>query len=486
MRARILWTVLLVALLSVAVASSAAATNRVVASSPAASDVVRGPLPTIWLQFDERPPTGASTFELTHLERGDVDLTVSVVDTVATLRFDTPLGPGRFRLEWAVADNGTIRRGVLPFEVVVDGAPDAAPTATASDPTGEVAFGEQARSGRESPLAALTGRLEGVVTWERLREFGIGVRDLALLAAIGGLVFLGLALRGSAVEIVQATRWIRAGAWTAVAGQLATTVGVAASLAVDAREMASMAIWFEVLFTTTGAQLLSTLTGAGLLSTMNHRAGLYPVVDIATLSMRDITPVSTAKAATAAVLTSAERGTTTDEWAFDLSTAPAAQMGAGIMLLAPVMSSMSAHGGSLAVAALAFVHVLAAAVWCGAGTMALLLMGRRFVLRQPIDAPRVVAAAGTLAVAAAALALASGAATWAVTSSGEPQSNTAAQLATAIAAASAATLAVLNRKILAPRLMHSTSRLTMTTRGLLSLEAGLLAVAVAATAFRVV
>ena len=110
-----------VVVLSATIVGTAAPTGAatVLDSSPRPGDVIAGPVPTIWLRFDESIRVTPDTFEVVDHNGIDACFTTQVNSTVVTLTFDEPLPAGRYRLVWAVGQSDSVRRGVLPFEVIV-------------------------------------------------------------------------------------------------------------------------------------------------------------------------------------------------------------------------------------------------------------------------------------------------------------------------------------------------------------------------------
>lgn len=490
------WT--LAVLLLIVAAIPASAETQLLESSPGAGEVLGGPLAQLWMRFDAPVPATSDTFAVRHQSGEPAAFSAAVIDTVVTLTFDPPLPSGRYRLEWGLDRDGRLRRGVLPFEVIVEGVsglPAAdAPTAsgsplpellvTAPPPeTSDALETAASDEGAANPLLAVDGFLDGIITWERLSELGRIIGDASVLLVVGALAFLGFVLQGRADEVSRTTRWVRHAAVGAALGLLLQVVASASGPGfAEPGSWRSLTAWSRSIDEVLAFRFALTLIGAVLVATINQRVGLYPVLDLRTSPGASTAPGTGTGQPSMPSLQVVERQRS-DEWAFDLRSAPLPLAGAGLLLLAVALDAGVRHDQPDLLTVISLLHLAAAGIWFGVGMTALLVMGRRFLMRQHLDAPRLVGAASTTMVVAVAMTLLSGAGasllTGGIGGDGPDSWSMAVKIGAGIAAGG---LAVLNRKLLVPRLEHSTTQPSTTARALLTVEACFLATALITTA----
>jgi len=482
--------VLMGVLVTVIVGSAAPAqAATLVDSSPRTGDLLAGPVPMIWLQFDERIHTTRDTFEVVDHNGFEARFTTTTTATVVTLTFDEPLPGGRYRLEWAVGQGDTTRRGVLPFEVMVDGVSDGPGlTGRQSAPPlidGPIAVGSLGDASSETPLGEFRTRVGDIVTWERAAETVRTTRDVAALLLVGSLLFLGWLHTGPADEIRWLVRWTRSAAIVAaVAGTAIAAIAVARTGSSPVGSVLTPTSWVDALTTSAWFELGAVLVAAGGAATLSGRRGLTPKVASVASTVEQPLLVEAGSSAPRGVAPCAPIGDPHPamSWRYDLTTAPAAIGSGALAVLALAVSDTLARGEGLFLFPFALLHTAAAAIWLGTAGAAIAVLSRRFAARQPLDAPAMVVSAGRLVMVAAAVLGVSGLAGAVV--AGRPSGEVLAGPKVALLTGALA-LVVVNRVLLAPRLRRGT-RWGGLTRGLLTLEALLLGGAVLASSAAVV
>ena len=470
-----------VVVLFAAIVGTAAPTGAasVLDSSPRPGDVLAGPVPTIWLRFEEPIRVTPDTFEVVDHNGIDAGFTTQVNSAVVTLTFDEPLPAGRYRLVWAVGQSDSVRRGVLPFEVIVDGAADSPGLSGQREAQplvdGPLTATTLNEGPGETPLGEFRTRVGEIVTWERAGEISQTVRDVAALVMVGSLLFIGRVHTGAADEIRWLVRWTRsAGVVAAVAAiaMAATTVAQAGSSPIGS--ILTPSTWTEALTTTAWFELGAVVAAAIGSSTLSGRRGVTPVVGAATFADQQVIVGAGAPAQPPATQSGGQPHGMS--WRFDVVTAPGAIAGTAVAVFALGLSATIARDGGLLLFPLALLHTAAAAAWLGTTAASLAVLSRRFASRHPLDAPIVVAAAGRVVVVAAAALGITGLTGALVT--GRSLGELFAGPKVTLLAAALATV-VVNRVLLARRPARA-SRLGGMTRGLLTVEALLLCGAVLA------
>ncbi|MDG2113780.1 MAG: hypothetical protein P8N02_14335, partial [Actinomycetota bacterium] len=400
-----------------------------------------------------------------------------------------------------------LRRGVLPFEVVgrqptglAATAPDIELVGAASfvDETGDLDMGQVMESDAAAdtisaatapnPLVAVAGYLSDVISWERLSEFGQVVGGASTLTVIGALVSLGYVLQGRAEEVSRTVRWIQLAAVGVVLGLMIQGVADAAGPAIaHPGPWHDLTAWSSSVDGFLAFRVIVAMVGALLVVSMDQRAGLHPIVDLRTSAQPSVDVGSGATSGGQALVTMQKaESLKANQWAFDLRATPLPLVGAGLLALAMALDAGARHGQPTATIPLSLLHIAAAGIWFGTGTFTLAVLSRRATLRQRLDAPGLIAAAGTAILTAMAVALVSGAALSSLTHRFGLTDRDAWVTTVKIGAGiSAGGLALLNRKVLAPRLDDAETRASPLLRAFLTVEALLLAAGVAATAVEI-
>ncbi len=226
------------------VASTAFAHTGLSTSSPADGETVSGPLDTISLSFTGTPIAEPDSVAVAD-DAGTTILAVSVVqtgnDVVAT--FDPPLVAGSYALAWRVRSDDThFVDGTFAFNVTVDVAPTttvpesgATPPATAPPETvpetaavaatpslvtaaptvsiddASVGAVTELDSSGSAPVAPVLGDAAAADDGESVARIGRLLMYPAAVAAIGMLVFAAFAFAGRREELgtlIRAVRWL--------------------------------------------------------------------------------------------------------------------------------------------------------------------------------------------------------------------------------------------------------------------------------------
>ena len=178
--------------------------------------------------------------------------------------------------------------------------------------------------------------------------------------------------------------------------------------------------------------------------------------------------------------------TQTNEWAFELRSMTFPLVGGLLLAVAVAVDAGTRHEQPVPMVAMSVVHIIGAGVWFGVGLTTLLVLARRVALRQQLHAARLVAEASTLIMTAIAATLVSGAAAAALIDQLTVGSSSVAATAKIFIGLVAFGLAVLNRKVLSPRLRFAGESGSPRVRALLTAEVALLTSGVVIGAWAVV